>query len=88
LTDLAFIEIGNSDFMQGTSLVNMEKRRKVAQVISGIKNYQEKPFGFVKVQPLQDFFLQHLDSMIASTTEQSLLDKSYQLEPPVQEVDS
>lgn len=49
LSDLTFIEEGNKDFvMVGSehSLINFEKRRKVATVLTRLQQCQRTPFGF------------------------------------------
>ena len=61
LSDLTFIEDGNPDKLVlggGAQLINFVKRRKVAEVILKIQDYQNKPYNFVPVQPIQDYLEQ------------------------------
>jgi len=54
LTDLTFIEEGNKDFING-SLINFDKRRKIAQVIMEIQQYQATPYCLQEVPALREF---------------------------------
>jgi hypothetical protein len=68
LTDLTFIEdgrfmryfylinIGNPDFIQET-LINFDKRRRIATVIKEIKQYQQTPYNFNVVPVIKGFLL-------------------------------
>jgi hypothetical protein len=47
LKDLTFIEDGNNNFM-GTGVVNFQKMRMVADVITEIQQAQQSKFGFQK----------------------------------------
>jgi len=60
LTDLTFIEDGNPKFLvvepERDDIINFEKMRKVAVVIQEIILFQQKPYNFEKVEPIQNFF--------------------------------
>eukprot|EP01088_Endostelium_zonatum_P020160 TRINITY_DN728_c1_g2_i1.p1 TRINITY_DN728_c1_g2~~TRINITY_DN728_c1_g2_i1.p1 ORF type:complete len:1443 (-),score=436.88 TRINITY_DN728_c1_g2_i1:116-4444(-) len=73
LTDLTFIEDGNKDYIKVTpsaknstsgeggsdeiSLINFVKRRKIANVIREIQQYQQTPYPLTDVPELKDFLL-------------------------------
>ncbi|KAL9642462.1 hypothetical protein ABK040_011030 [Willaertia magna] len=46
LTDLLFIEEGNTDFTKEGNLINFSKRRLLGQVILQIQTYQQKAYQF------------------------------------------
>lgn len=56
LTDLTFIEDGNPDYLEG-GLVNWVKRRRLANVIKSIQQYQFKPYNFEVVPFIQEYLL-------------------------------
>jgi len=60
LTDLTFIEEGNTDYLivedGREDIINFEKLRKVATVIEQIIIYQQKPYHFDKVDVIYDYF--------------------------------
>lgn len=57
---MTFIEDGNLDYLPvvegATDIVNLDKMRKVASVISEILLYQQKPYAFHPVEPIYNFF--------------------------------
>lgn len=70
VTDLTFIEDGNPDMIEGGTLVNWVKRRRLATVLKDIQQYQQvlsvierfyskqvmkKPFNLEEVPFIQDF---------------------------------
>jgi len=58
LSDLVFIETGNSDWWDGSvGLVNFKKCRFIAKVISEITNYQQMPYNLWPVQSIRNLLL-------------------------------
>ncbi len=51
LTDLTFMNDGNPDEIKG--LVNLDKRRRVANTIREIQQYQNTPYSFTEVPIIQ-----------------------------------
>ena len=60
LTDLTFIEDGNSDFLPAPEnhMINFDKRRKISKSITEIKMYQQIPYFLMDISQIQDFLLQ------------------------------
>jgi son of sevenless-like protein len=56
LTDLTFIEDGNPD-MVDAGLINFDKRRKQAQVIKDIQQYQQTPYCLLEVPTIKSYLL-------------------------------
>eukprot|EP01088_Endostelium_zonatum_P007577 TRINITY_DN1988_c1_g1_i1.p1 TRINITY_DN1988_c1_g1~~TRINITY_DN1988_c1_g1_i1.p1 ORF type:complete len:1287 (-),score=395.26 TRINITY_DN1988_c1_g1_i1:145-4005(-) len=57
LTDLTFIQQGNSDYLAKSKLINFTKMKYVARVIGEIQQYQQPPYCLEPVQPIQDYLL-------------------------------
>jgi son of sevenless-like protein len=57
LTDLTFIEDGNQDYLDG--LINWVKRRRLADCLTDIQQYQFKPFCLEAVPFIQDYLLKY-----------------------------
>jgi son of sevenless-like protein len=79
LTDLTFIEDGNSNVVKSMPhLINIDKRIKTADKIREIQQYQY-PYGLMEVPELQNFIRHNLRSGERDPDE--LYQKSLQLEP-------
>ena len=58
LTDLTFIEDGNSDTtksLSGLNLINFSKRSKTAEVIKEVQTFQASSYALTSVSELQEF---------------------------------
>ena len=65
LSDLTFIEDGNKDFVIGegsVELINFEKRRKTAEVITRLQQYQRGTFSFASVPAIYGVFADEISS--------------------------
>lgn len=77
LTDLTFIGDGNPDILNGRQdLINFDKRRKIAFVISEIKQWQQLSYNFAEEKTIADYMLS-----IEGLTEKALYKYSLICEP-------
>jgi len=83
LTDLTFVIEGNSNNVNG--LINFTKRKKIANVIRDIQQYQQVPFVFNAVPLIQNWILQGSQ---AAETDNHLYKLSLIREPRSQPVQS
>lgn len=78
-----FVQEGNPDFLANTNLINFTKRRKVADIISEIQQYQNQPYC-LKPCPEIRAFLENLDpfpEMDDNSIGNYLWQKSIEVEP-------
>ena len=84
LTDLTFLDLGNSDFLPDTSFINFEKRRKVFNLIREIQRYQQTQYALQPVSQIQEFMRRLGESKTTEDvnlmTEDQLYDKSMEVE--------
>ncbi len=84
LTDLTFLDLGNSDFLPDTNFINFEKRRKVFNLIREIQRYQQTQYALQPVSQIQEFMRRLGESKTAEDvnlmTEDQLYDKSMEVE--------
>ncbi|KAJ3436807.1 guanine nucleotide exchange factor [Anaeramoeba flamelloides] len=82
LTDLVFVDEGNSDFLTSLDgrkkLINFDKRRRTSFVIREIQLYQQAPFILQRIKPIQDFILKF--SKI-SYNDEEMYKRSLEVEP-------
>ena len=76
LTDMAFIDQGNSDLLPGTELINFYKRRLFAQVIMDIQRFQQEAYPFVR-----DAAVQRALVRLPTRTEDECYKQSQVIEP-------
>lgn len=56
LSDLTFIEDGNPDVVHG-GLINFDKRRLLASVLTEIQQYQQTPYPLQEVPLIRDYLM-------------------------------
>lgn len=79
LTDLTFIEDGNTNYLKSNNqLINFSKQTKTAEVIREIQQYQNQPYNLNPVKEISDYILKCLDETVDEAT---LYDMSLILEP-------
>jgi son of sevenless-like protein len=80
LTDLTFIEDGNSNMLRtAPHLINFDKRSKTADKIREVQQYQNIPYTLREVQELQHFLIMNLEDSQRDVEE--LYQTSLQIEP-------
>ena len=82
-TNILFLEEGNPDFLHNSELINFSKRRKVAEIISEIQQYQNQPYCLHDYPKIKSF-LETLEPF-PGFTEKEVTDflwaKSVEIEP-------
>lgn len=78
LTDLTFIEDGNPDLLKGTSLINFDKRFKVATVIVEVQQYQSAQYCLQAVSEIEKYLM---DKFQSAQPINQLYDLSLKIEP-------
>lgn len=82
LTSLTFIEDAFPPTLKDTGMINFTKRRRIAEVIRDIQQYQNVGYSLLPVAELQDYILRNIQA--ARDTEDSY-NISLQVEPAQRE---
>ncbi|KNC52088.1 uncharacterized protein AMSG_00916 [Thecamonas trahens ATCC 50062] len=78
LTDLTFVEDGNSD-LTPSGLINFDKRRRLALIIGEVQQYQQTPYCLQALPQLQDWIWG--ESEAVEYDESVMYDRSLEVEP-------
>jgi len=78
LTDLTFIEDGNTHLIKGTNLINFDKRSKVAAVIQEVQQYQTAQYCLQAVSVIEKYLLDRFKNVQSID---ALYDLSLRVEP-------
>ena len=65
MSDLTFIEDGNTDLLKDTNLINFEKRAMISNVIMDIQQFQQLEYCLRPIPILQNY-LTNLDCLSES----------------------
>ncbi|KAJ6234207.1 guanine nucleotide exchange factor [Anaeramoeba flamelloides] len=82
LTDLVFVDEGNTDLLSSTDgrkkLINFDKRRRTSEVIRQIQLFQQAPYLFTSITEIQSFIEKNTAN---SYDDEQLYEQSLKVEP-------